>query len=122
MRYLVTGSGGFAGRHLTRHLVEAGHRVTGVGRRAGAPDVPGAQEAVADLGDAAAVRALVARVAPDGIFHLAAPETSVGHSWREPEVAIEANHRTTVNLLGAARAVSPKPRVVFTSSAEVLGA
>ncbi len=121
MRYLVTGASGFAGRVLTRQLVQAGHQVTGMVRRGGTLEIPGAEEAIADLRHEATVRAVIKKVAPEGIFHLAAPETSVGHSWQEPENAIEANHRTTVSLLGAARSLTTRPKILFVSSAEVLG-
>lgn len=122
MKYLVTGASGFAGQHVVKQLVKAGHTVTGMVRRGGTLEIPGATEAIADLRHDATVQTVVQAAAPDGIFHLAAPETSVGHSWREPEDAIEANQRTTITLLGAARKLATPPKMLFVSSAEVLGA
>lgn len=121
MKYLVTGASGFAGRHVIRQLRDAGHEVTGLVRRGGTIRRDGFDEVIVDLRNGAAVNKAVATVLPEGIFHLAAPETSVGHSWKEPETTIEANLGSTLNVLGAARRLSKPPKVLCISSAEVLG-
>lgn len=108
-KYVVTGAGGFAGKYLVRDLESAGHTVVAATK----DDV--------DLLDRAATAKFVAQAAPDGIFHLAAPQTSVGKSWAEPEVTIDENLETTLSVLAAAGALDPKPRVLFVSSSEVLG-
>lgn len=71
MRCLITGIGGFTGRHLARFLCEeAGAAVSGI-------DSPRRQQPCAadvlcrDLNDRAAVRAFLQRVRPEAIFHLA---------------------------------------------------
>lgn len=109
MKYIVTGAGGFAGRYLVEQLTEAGHEVVPVTR------------ADVDLLDREATATFVAAAKPDGIFHLAAPQTSVGKSWAEPEVTIDENLESTLSVLAAAKALDPKPRVLFVSSSEVLG-
>lgn len=122
MKYLVTGASGFAGGHVIRQLRDAGHAVTGLVRRGGTIRRRGFDEVIVDLRNGGAVSKAVAAVRPDGIFHLAAPETSVGHSWQDPENTIESNIVSTLNVLGAARRSPKPPRVLFISSAEVLGA
>ncbi len=109
MRYIVTGAGGFAGPYLHKELEQAGHDVVPMTRKD------------ADLLDREATAAFVATAKPDGIFHLAAPHTSVGKSWAEPEATIDENLESTLSILAAAKALDPKPRVLFVSSAEVLG-
>lgn len=121
MKYLVTGASGFAGGHVIRQLRDAGHTVTGLVRRGGTIRRDGFNEVIVDLKNGAAVTKAVAGLNPDGIFHLAAPETSAGHSWQEPENTIESNIVSTLNVLGAARRMPDPPKILFISSAEVLG-
>lgn len=109
MRYVVTGANGFVGTHLVERLTAAGHDVVPLTR------------ADADLLDRAATAKFIGRAKPDGIFHLAAPQTSVGRSWKEPEVTIDENLESTLSVLAAAKALDPQPRVLFVSSSEVLG-
>ena len=120
-KYLVTGASGFVGRYLVELLAERGHDVFGVVRTKGKlQDLP-ATELIADLVSTGAITKEVVRLQPDGIFHLAAPQTSVGHSWQAPAETLEANLQSTLSVLEAARAASTPPRVLFVSSAEVLG-
>ena len=67
-RILVTGSGGFTGRHLCAHLREHGYHVVGLTDHASA----GSDEIRADLTDAVAMAAAVREAAPDYVVHLAA--------------------------------------------------
>jgi nucleoside-diphosphate-sugar epimerase len=74
MRILVIGATGAIGPHLTRHLAEHGHQVTGTSRsaaRAGRISSLGATPAVLDVLDAAATRKLVAEVRPDAVIYQA---------------------------------------------------
>lgn len=109
MRYVVTGAGGFVGPYLVKALEQSGHEVIPLTRRD------------ADLLDREATAAFIAKTKPDGIFHLAAPHTSVGKSWGQPEATIGENLESTLSVLAAARALDPKPRVLFSGSSEVLG-
>ncbi len=70
-RVLVTGAGGFLGRHLCALLLERGAAVHGTWRSSPAPDGVVAHQV--ELTDAEAVRACVEAVQPVLVFHLAAP-------------------------------------------------
>ncbi len=65
--------------------------------------------------------AAVEQAAPDWIFHLAG-QASVGDSFHNPGLTIDVNVKGTVNLLEAARLVSPRPpRTLIVTSSEVYG-
>jgi GDP-4-dehydro-6-deoxy-D-mannose reductase len=70
--------------------------------------------------DAAAVRASVAEIAPDAIYHLAG-WAHVGSSWDDPAGAFQVNAAGAVHVLDAARRLERLPRVLIVSSAEVYG-
>ncbi len=73
-----------------------------------------------DLLDGEAVRAAVADVQPEVVYHLAAL-TSVGRSWEDPAQTVESNVATAVNLLEALRHEAPRARVLWASTCEVYG-
>lgn len=106
---LVTGAHGFVGRHLVAHLEASGDHVIGVDRTDGGIDIT----------DAAAVSALIGRVSPAVIYHLAG-WADVGGSWKAPVEAFRANAEGTLNVLGAA-ADCGVDRVLAVSSADVYG-
>ena len=104
-RAFVTGGAGFAGRHLLDLL---------------GPDAVAPPREQLDLLDAEAVRTAVRAAQPEVVYHLAAL-ASVGRSWTEPRVTIEANLAMTVNLLEAVRSEAPAAAVVLVGSGEVYG-
>lgn len=118
MRVLVTGADGFAGRHLARHLRARGDEVIA----ACGPHARTSEgfEARLDVLDAAAVAAVVSKVEPEGIVHLAG-FSSVSRSHREPSLAFSVNTVGTVNMLTAIRDFAAAARIVVVSSAEVYG-
>ena len=105
----MTGAGGFAGRHLVRHLSDQGAEVVG----------PSSDDV--DLRDADGTRALVREARPDRVFHLAAL-ASVKRSWDEPERTIADNQAMTLSLLEAVRHEAPDARVLIAGTGEVYGA
>jgi GDP-4-dehydro-6-deoxy-D-mannose reductase len=107
MRALVTGSLGFAGRHLVAHLQSLGDEVRGFDAECDVADV----EAVAD-----AVRA----ARPEVVYHLAAA-SHVGDSWGDPSTVMRTNVQGTASLLAAVRREAPRARTLVVSSAEVYG-
>jgi GDP-4-dehydro-6-deoxy-D-mannose reductase len=109
MRALVTGAGGFVGRHLVAHLTESGDDVTQTDTFLGG----------ADITDADAIAAEITAAAPEVVYHLAG-WADVGGSWKEPVAAFRANAEGTLNVLTAAQAAGVG-RVVAVSSADVYG-
>src|SRR4051794_27385201 len=122
MRALVTGGAGFIGSNLVDALLEEGAEVDVVdtlvtGRRSnleeGALD-RGARLHEVDITDKTALTALVADVAPDVIFHLAA-QIDVRKSIEDPAFDATVNVVGTINVLEAARQAGVG-RVVNTST------
>ena len=109
MKALVTGAGGFAGRHLVDLLAVEGDDVVATDRANGGPD----------LCDAEAVRGFVADEAPQAIYHLGG-WADVGGSWQHPLEAFRVNAEGTLNVLEAARSARVG-RVLCISSADVYG-
>ncbi|MFA5860925.1 MAG: GDP-mannose 4,6-dehydratase [Candidatus Thermoplasmatota archaeon] len=123
-RILITGATGFIGSHLTRILLAEGHDVTPAGydaqARAPWPWSPEAErrKVLFDVRDRDAVFALVKRVMPDEVYHLAA-QSLPALSWKLPEETMDVNARGTIHLFEAFKAASIKPRTfVACSSAE----
>jgi nucleoside-diphosphate-sugar epimerase len=84
-RVLLTGALGFVGRHCAATLRDRGYEVIGSTSRAhlDATEICSRLE-TADLTDPAAARALVARVRPDFLIHLAWL-TTPGRFWADPQ-------------------------------------
>lgn len=123
MRILITGIGGFVGGHLAQHLraVSPGSIIHGtvLFRGQAAPDASVIYHEL-DLKDARAVSQLIADVHPDHVYHLAA-QASPRRSFAEPWETLENNIRAQLNLIEACLALSPLPRLLIVSSAEIYG-
>ncbi len=126
---LVTGSAGFIGSHVVRALSSRGDRVVGIDnfdpfydralKRANVAAAGEHELVEADICDTDAVRAVLARVRPECVVHLAG-KAGVRPSLRDPAGYARANVLgTQVMLCEAARAgVS---RFVTASSSSVYG-
>lgn len=119
MRIFLTGIDGFVGRHLTRRLAEVGHAVEGLTQTAGRPVEGAGSVAVADVRDAEAVRAAIARARPEALVHLAG-QTSVAEGFRDPVETFRVNAMGTLNVLEACRETGVG-RALVVSSSEVYG-
>ena len=84
---LVTGAGGFVGRHLCDRLVADGWDVWGT-VRPGASAPPGVRPLPVDLTDGAALAEAVAAAAPDAAFHLAAARVKADARQRAATAAV----------------------------------
>src|ERR1700733_10652205 len=109
MRILVVGASGVIGARLVPQLTERGHQVTGTSRsaaKAGYLRSLGAEPAVLDALDGAAVRATVAAARPDAIIYQATDLSAISFS-RNMDRAFGPTNRLrttgTDNLLAAAR-------------------
>ena len=109
MRALVTGAGGFVGRHLLDHLRQAGDDVVATDRSLGGPD----------LAEVESWNRLLAETSPDVLYHLAG-DADVGGSWNHPSETFRTNAEGTLTVLDAARAAGVG-RVVCIGSADVYG-
>lgn len=98
---LITGAGGFTGRHACRYFAERGYTVAAAIRRedGGKPE---GQAYVCDLSVKAEVLRLVEEVQPQFVLHLAG-RNAVSDSWRDPLGCMESNLLSTLYLLEAMR-------------------
>jgi GDPmannose 4,6-dehydratase len=125
---LITGVRGQDGGLLAESLLADGYRVVGLARPGSGPPARADREALTlievDLLDAAAVEALLARHAPDEIYHLAAfhhssQQQDVLSALETKESMIGMNFFSTLNLaLGVARG-RIAARMVFASSSQI---
>nr|WP_245215516.1 GDP-mannose 4,6-dehydratase [Pararoseomonas baculiformis] len=120
---MLTGAGGFVGRHLLPALRVAfpGAVLVGATRHPGEEPVPGADEVLAlDLDDLAAIPEAVSRARPDAVVHLAA-RAVVGSSFRDPLPVWRTNLMGTVALAEAVLRIAPEATFIMASSGEVYG-
>lgn len=117
-RALVTGAGGFVGKHLCRFLRSQNWDVWGVDR----PKATGKSRdiQVCDVTDPAQVKRIIDEVSPTHVFHLAAV-TFVPDASRAPEITFHVNLMGTIHVADALLAQAPGARLVFAGSAEAYG-
>ncbi|MGZ4176278.1 MAG: GDP-mannose 4,6-dehydratase [Solirubrobacteraceae bacterium] len=126
-RALITGLTGQDGSFLAEQLLADGLEGTGLVR-----GDPGAGLGCAahlrdrvrlvrgDLLDADSIVSAVAELAPDELYHLAAP-TFVPASWEDPAGTMNAIAAGTATLLSAVSHHSPQTRVLVAGSSEMFG-
>jgi nucleoside-diphosphate-sugar epimerase len=116
--YLITGAGGFLGRHLLEHLVATpGHRVLSLGL--GNPNHPQVQHFECDLNAQSQLAHWLKTHSPERIFHLAG-SARVSSAIGMPEY-FQANVSTTQSLLAALDESGLRPSVFLASSVHVYG-
>jgi len=123
MKILITGVTAFVGSHLADYLIdEEKLEVYGI-RRPRSRDEFTRKEITyheADVADYTGVSAVVKKVKPDFLFHLAA-QSDVALSWKAPSVTIATNVLGTLNVLEAVRHESPDTIIHFAGSSEEYG-
>jgi len=124
---LVTGCTGFLGAHLTKTLVDAGARVTGLIRDHVHDSVlirsallPRINVVYGDLSNIQTLQRAVGEHEVDTVFHLAA-QAIVGVANRDPVSTFQANIEGTWNLLEACRRHGTVKRIVVASSDKAYG-
>lgn len=108
MRVLVTGGGGFLGRHVVEALVEAGHEAVAAGHDTPLPTELRLIEQVEDL---------FSEVRPDAVVHLAGTARREDFARGPVEVRTENVSHPLLNVLEQAG----RRRVVVVSTAQVWG-
>jgi GDP-4-dehydro-6-deoxy-D-mannose reductase len=117
MKILITGSEGFVGRYLFEFLANKNYEVYGTYYQE--KEIK-ANRFFLDIRKKEDVKNLLAKIKPDGIFHLAA-QTSVARSYKEEHLTYEVNTLGTLNLLWAIKELNLNPRFIYISTAEVYG-
>lgn len=119
-RVLITGCGGFTGRHLAAAMAASGHEVHALVHEGEHRPVPSAHALhQCDISNQAALSALIRAIAPQQVVHLAAisfvPHGDLAEMYR-------TNILGTRHLLGALAALPERPEAVLVaSSANVYG-
>ncbi len=108
MKALITGAGGFAGRHLAQRL------------RSQEIDVVTASRSDCNLSDPDSVARLIQDVQPEQVYHLAAM-TSEQDILKNPAAAFEVNVVGTENLLHAIADCAPQATVLLAGSSAEYG-
>jgi GDPmannose 4,6-dehydratase len=133
-RALITGITGQDGSYLTELLLDKGYEVHGIIRRASTfntrridhlyvdPHTAGARLFMhyGELMDGSRLTALLSRIQPDEVYHLAA-QSHVRVSFDEPEYTAETTGLGTIRLLEAIRQIGLKCRFYQASSCEMFG-
>jgi GDPmannose 4,6-dehydratase len=124
-RAFITGASGQDGSYLAEQLCAAGTEVHALASpHEPAPALGGVELHVGDLLDTERVRALVADIAPDEVYNLAAL-SSVARSWEEPDVTARLNGTAAAALMESAWQLQERAgravRFVQASSAEIFG-
>lgn len=127
---LVTGALGFIGSHLVEELLNRGREVIALSRPNPPednylylrrhPKVSNLRIAFIDVTDFDAVKALLGGEDIEIVYHLAAI-ASHRLSVNQPYQYLMTNYLGLLNVLEAARACEPSPKVVYTSSSSVYG-
>jgi GDPmannose 4,6-dehydratase len=121
---LILGVNGQAGSYLAESLLRRGHTVVGIANAPAARHAygDGFRFVSLDLKDSAALSALLGRLMPDVVFHMAAVHGAVGAGfiyepvWRDlMQVNVFALHV----LLEHARLVNRRLRIMYAGSAKV---
>ena len=126
-RAVITGITGQDGSYLAEVLLEKGYDVTGVVRRASAPNLWRIEHLLdrislrpADLLDQLSLVRLIQDVKPTELYNLAAM-SFVPASWDQPLLTGEYNSMGVTRVLEAVRQVDPSIRIYQASSSEMYG-
>jgi GDP-4-dehydro-6-deoxy-D-mannose reductase len=121
VRALITGIGGFVGRHLLAHLETQGDQVCGIARPIDSKALPDSVRVFpTDLRERSAIESVLRETQPEAVYHLAA-QSSTGTSFTDPWATIGNNMFAQLSLLEAILAVNQSPRVLVIGSSDEYG-
>jgi len=123
MKIFITGITGFVGTHLVRELSSMRGEVFGTAYPKKPEDwnaCDAENVCFLDIRKEPDLSALVAKILPDWVFHLAAI-SNVKHSWAKRKETLEINLTGTFNLFEALRKHAPHARTLYVSSSDVYG-
>lgn len=121
MKVLITGAGGFAGRHLARELVSESHTVAGFDLQFSTPVKEASGSFTGNLLKMQDLSSTVKSARPDACVHLGGI-SFVPSGATDPDLMHAVNYGGTLNLLNALREHAPKCRTVIVTTAQVYGA
>jgi len=114
-KLLITGASGFTGYHACQHFSKLDFDITAIAHKNDFYD-----ERInwrkCDFSDKEAVKALIKKIKPDYVLHLAG-QNAVSCSWEDPIRSLEVNSMATAYLLEALRLESPTCKTVIVGSA-----
>ena len=125
-RAIIVGATGQDGTLLFRHLDGRNYQVFGMGKsRVVTNNETWKGEWAIDIGDFRQVAALVQKVQPDEVYHLAAVHHSSEDTVPNPVKLFDQSYTVNVaslfNFLEAIREISPKTRLFYASSSHIFG-
>jgi len=125
-RAIIIGATGQDGTLLYRLLDEKGYRVFGLGRtRVITNDENWKDERPVDIGNFEEVSALVQKIRPDEVYHLAAVHQSSEDPVMDPVQlfgrSFSVNVASLFNVLETIRQFSPKTRLFYAASSHIFG-
>lgn len=130
-RALITGITGQDGSYLAEFLLDKGYEVHGIVRRVALEDPENRLSRIlhlldritlhaASLESYASLHQVVAQVAPDECYHLAA-QSFVSYSFDDEFSTLQININGTHYLLAALKNLAPRCRFYFAGSSEMFG-
>ena len=120
MRILITGADGFAGQHLLQELASTSAELHGTCFQRLTKPMTNVTYHTVDLRDEQAVDALLAKVQPTQVYHLAGT-ANVGQSYNAAWRTLENNIRAQLNLTLACLKCALQPRILIISSGDIYG-
>jgi len=126
-KYLITGFSGFVCRHLLDLIEKEGEKSSVTGIDLSPPDFDITSYSnikinfiELNLMNSGKLESIISECNPDYIIHLAA-FSSVGRSWKEPQLSFTNNTGIFLNIIDAVRKLGIKCRILSVGSSEVYG-
>lgn len=122
MRVLITGAGGFVGRHLTVALAALPDKtdIIACTHSEKAPRLMGGRAVALDVTDAEQTLAVIQAEQPTHVMHLAGISV-ISQANRDVRKTWDVNTQGTLNIALAIKGGAPACRLLFCSSAQVYG-